>query len=108
MFTIEFLQRFGLGLYYTSPIIIFLITLIGVLGLIAGKKEGWNPVDSLYYAFITATTVGYGDFHPKTRIAKLIAIGIAFTGLLLTGIVVAIGIQAATTAFKQIYAVPVV
>ena len=77
MFTIEFLKKFGLGLYHTSPILLFLVMLIGVLGLFVGKKEGWKPLDSIYYAFITATTVGYGDFHPKTRVAKFVAIGIA-------------------------------
>lgn len=100
MFTLDFLQRFVIGLYYASPLIIFLVILIGVLGLLVGKKENWKAADSIYYAFITATTVGYGDFHPKTRSAKFIAIGIAFCGLLLTGIVVAIGVQAATSAFR--------
>lgn len=105
MFTIEFLKRFGIGLYHTSPIILILCMLIGVLGLFVGKKEGWKAMDSLYYAFITATTVGYGDFHPKTGVAKVIAIAIAFTGILLTGIVVAVGVHALTIVYNIIHAV---
>ena len=107
-FTIEFIQIFGLGLFYAAPIVLFLMVLITVLGMLVGKREGWSFSDSIYYAFITATTVGYGDYHPKTRIAKYLAIGIAFVGLLLTGIVVAIGLEAATIAFKQIHSVPLI
>ena len=108
MFTIEFIKKFGVGLFYAGPIVLFLIALIGSLGLLVGKREGWKPIDSLYYAFITATTVGYGDYHPKTTGSKFIAIGIAFVRLLLTGIVVAIGVQAAMIAFEQIYVVPAI
>ena len=107
-FTIEFIKVYALGILYTAPIIIFLIGIIILLGLLVGKKEGWSVSDSIYYAFITATTVGYGDFRPNKTAAKYMAIGIAFVGLLLTGIVVAVGLEAATIAFKEIHPAPLV
>lgn len=102
-FTFEFIKTFALGLFYATPIIIFLMSLILVLGLIIGKREGWSVPDSIYYAFITATTVGYGDYRPENKAGKFLAIGVAFVGLLLTGIVVAIGLEAATAAFKFVH-----
>lgn len=107
LFTIEFIKNFAIGLFYAAPLVIALMLLIAVIGLVIGKREGWSRIDSLYYAFITATTVGYGDYRPNTTHSKILAIGIAFTGLLLTGIVVAIGLEAATIAFKAIHPKPI-
>ena len=30
----------------------------------------YSIVDALYYAFVTLTTVGYGDITPKTRVGR--------------------------------------
>jgi len=77
-----------------------LLVVIVILGHLIGIREGWSTADSIYYAFITATTVGYGDFHPKKRASKTLAIVISFVGLVLTGIVVALALHAAEHAFK--------
>lgn len=106
-FTFEFLRMFGIGIFHASPILVFLIMLIVVFGLVVGNKEGWSRIDSIYYAFITATTVGYGDFRPSTKFGKVSSIIIALFGLLMTGIIVAIGLEAATRAFKILHDTPV-
>lgn len=36
--------------------------------------EGWSIIDSLYFAAITATTVGYGDMVPTNYLSKIITI----------------------------------
>lgn len=77
-----------------------LVLVIIVLGHLIGTREGWSRADSVYYAFITATTVGYGDFHPKKQPSKMLAIAISFVGLVLTGIIVALALHAAGHAFK--------
>jgi potassium channel subfamily K len=43
-------------------------------GLILGRIEGWNVIDSLYYALITASTIGLGDFSPTTRAGRLLSL----------------------------------
>jgi len=106
-FTIEFVKIFSLGLFHATPLLLFLVVVIVLLGQWVGRKEQWSKLDAVYYAFITATTVGYGDFRPVRKSAKMIAIAIAFAGLLLTGIVVAIGVKAAGIAFGHIYDLPV-
>ncbi|MFT5519535.1 MAG: voltage-gated potassium channel [Enterobacterales bacterium] len=105
-FTFQFIQMFGLGIYYAAPLMIFFILMIMLFGLMIGNKEGWSKSDALYYSFITATTVGYGDFRPETNFGKFMAVCIAFIGLLLTGIFVALGVKAASIAFQALYQIP--
>ena len=100
-FTVEFLQMFFLALWYVAPLIGLLVAVIVILGRLTGIREGWSRADSLYYAFITATTVGYGDFCPRKRLSKVSAVAISFVEIVLTGIIVAIALQAALHAFRD-------
>lgn len=43
--------------------------------------EGLAPVDAIYFAAMTLTTVGYGDFVPKTDVGKMFTAVYAFTGI---------------------------
>ena len=36
--------------------------------------EGWNWIDSIYFAVSTLTTVGFGDLHPTHSISRIFAI----------------------------------
>ena len=104
-FSFYFLRVFALDLAHASPLLICLLVLIGGMGYLIGRIEGWSKGDALYHAFINATTVGYGDFRPTKRISKLIAVGLAFVGLVFTGMVVAIALHAADHAYAQVYEV---
>ena len=81
--------------------LIFLIIKIVIEGLWIGRKESWKRIDALYFAFITATTVGYGDMRPSRLGCKLVAISIALTGIILTGIIVAVAIHAIEKALIE-------
>ncbi len=96
--TFRFLKELAVGLWSFSPLLLVLVLVIMLLGYLAGKQEGWSRLDSFYWAFVTATTVGYGDFRPTKRRSRIIAILIAVLGLLTTGIIVALGVHAATKA----------
>ena len=100
-FTLEFIQMFFIALWYATPLIGLLALVIVILGRLIGRREGWSFVDSVYYAFITATTIGYGDFHPRKTFSRYLAVAIGFVGIVLTGIVVALALHAATLAFKD-------
>lgn len=99
-FTLEFFHLLLKGLYLFSPILLFFSLVIFILGQIAGKSENWSRLDSLYWSFITGLTIGYGDMVPHKRSNKALSVIIGLTGLMLTGIIVAITVHAATKAFE--------
>jgi len=43
--------------------------------------EGWRPLDSLYFCVVTLTTVGLGDFTPKTDLGKVFTIFYVLAGI---------------------------
>ena len=66
-----------------------------------GARESWSRFDSFYWSFITATTVGYGDIRPLHKLSKTISVLIALTGMIFTGIIVALAINAASISFSD-------
>ena len=100
--TVMFLKDFLYSLWVMVPLLFSLLASISLLGLAVGKSEGWSRLDSIYWSFVTATTVGYGDLRPLDRKSKLVAILIAFLGLILTGIVIAAAVQATTLALTEV------
>jgi hypothetical protein len=102
-FTLMFLKLFYLGLLLTGPILLLLALVVVILGQIAGKQESWSRGEALYWSFVTATTVGYGDFRPLRGLSRILSILIAFCGVVFTGILVAVAISAVTYSLKAHY-----
>lgn len=100
-FTLLFLRMFLYGLQLTAPILVFLAVLIVILGQVAGRRESWSGLDALYWTFITATTVGYGDYRPLAAASRILSVLIAFCGVIFTGILVAVAITATTFAIQN-------
>ena len=82
------------------PIFSSLLILIMLLGIVIGIREGWTIGNSLYFAFITAFTIGYGDITPQYPLTKILAVAIGLVGFLFTGILVAIAVQALQFTIK--------
>lgn len=100
--TIVFLKDFAVGLWLMFPLVFSLMGAIILLGYTVGRRHGWSFLDTVYWSFMTATTVGYGDLRPTDRRSKIVAIVIAFLGLILTGIVIAVAVQATSRALTEI------
>ena len=56
-------------------------------GATGGNISTWQ--DALWWALVTVTTVGYGDFYPVTGEGRLFALGLMLCGIALLGIVTA-------------------
>ena len=98
-FTFLFLEKFFRGLVFVWPLLISLGLFITLLGHIVGRLESWDKFDAIYWAFITATTVGYGDIRPISRLSKVLSVFIALNGMVFTGIMVALAVNAVTDSY---------
>ena len=56
--------------------------------------EGWKYLDSLYFVVMTATTVGYGDFVPKTDAGKIFTMFFSFLGVVFAFYLISISARA--------------
>ena len=89
------------GLKVVWPILSGLLVTIMALGLVIGLIEGWSVMESIYFAFVSGLTIGYGDLAPKTTVTRVLAILIGFCGVLLTALVAAIAVKALATSGER-------
>ena len=75
------------GLRVVWPILSGLLGLIVALGLVIGKFEEWSIQESIYFAFVSGLTIGYGDLAPKTLLTRVLSVLIGVCGVLLTALV---------------------
>jgi Na+-translocating ferredoxin:NAD+ oxidoreductase RnfE subunit len=92
----NFVAGLFVGLRVVWPILSGLLLLIVALGLVIGRIEGWSVSESVYFAFVSGLTIGYGDLAPKTVLTRLLAILIGICGVLLTALVAAVAVRALT------------
>ena len=50
--------------------------------------------DALYFTFVTALTIGYGDIAPVTLLGRVVAILTGLLGVIITGLIVAVAVFA--------------
>ena len=89
----------GLGIVW--PVLSILLGLIAALGLVTGLLEGWSIQESIYFAFVSGLTIGYGDFAPKSLLTRVLAIAIGACGVLLTAVLAAVAVKALTAATDE-------
>ena len=94
----QFTAGLFMGLRVVWPILSALLGLIVGLGLVIGVIEGWSIHESIYFAFVSGLTIGYGDLAPKTFVTRVLAILIGICGVLLTALVAAVAVKALTAA----------
>ena len=62
--------------------VVYLVIFLLISGMIFyHTAEGWTWLDSLYFSVTTLTTVGLGDFSPKTDAGKAFTIVYILVGL---------------------------
>ncbi len=79
--TLKLLTKLPTKFVTSGLALIIILFIYGVVG--SYFIMGLNLVDSIYYAIITMTTVGYGDYTPDTGIQKIFATTLALAGVAL-------------------------
>jgi voltage-gated potassium channel len=104
VFTLSFSANLCRLLLDFGPLFLGLGVIIAALAIAIGRREGWSTGDSLYFGFITAATVGYGDMAPTHGRGKFLAVVLAMIGLVFTGIMVALAVEAADKSYELLAA----
>jgi ion channel len=92
----DFAAGLLVGLRVVWPVLSALVGIIIALGVVIGLIEGWSVQESIYFAFVSGLTIGYGDLAPKTLLTRMLAILIGVCGVLLTALVAAVAVKALT------------
>ena len=102
-----FIKNLGIVFKHLYWLVIVFVVLITVGGLFLSRFDQKPLFKSIYLAFITALTIGYGDVTPHTRPAKFVSIVVGLLGLIVTGVVVAAAIKAAEVTIEEVEMLPV-
>ena len=89
-----FIHGLFTGLRVVWPVVSALLAVMVALGLVIGRVEGWSVHESIYFAFVSGLTIGYGDSSPHTIATRALAIVIGICGVLLVALVAAIAVKA--------------
>jgi voltage-gated potassium channel len=81
-------------LYELSGVLLLLIAVVAVAGALIARFDRIPLEDALYFACITAFTVGFGDVVPRSRGARVVTVLLALLGLMLVGVAVAVAVHA--------------
>jgi len=73
------------GFLYVCTLFILLLVMAGaIMSLVEPQTVKGNMWDGMWWAVVTATTVGYGDISPATPAGRLVAVALMLFGIGLT------------------------
>jgi Na+-transporting NADH:ubiquinone oxidoreductase subunit NqrD len=90
----HFLRGLFSELRVVWPILSVLLGLIVALGIVIGLREGWSIQESIFFAFVSGLSIGYGDLVPRFLLTRALAIGIGMCGVLLVALLAAVAVKA--------------
>lgn len=98
-FTVLALIQRGAGSVLRGRVVVYTVGAAALTILVAGlavldaERGSGGAIqtlpDAIWWAFVTVTTVGYGDYFPVTPVGRIVAIGLMIGGIALIGVVTA-------------------
>ena len=98
---VTFTNHFLRAIWHVRAVILALIALVVVGAAAVTLVEKMPFADTLYFAFVTGLTIGYGDIVMHTPVGRLIALLIGFIGILFTGLIVAVLVHAVRESIEK-------
>ena len=97
----EFIRSFIRNATRVGEVILILLSLIFAGAFAISRIEGILLGDAVYFSFITALSVGYGDIKPSTGLGKAVSVAIGLVGMMFIGITVAIANRSLADTVKR-------
>lgn len=89
-----FLRYFRHGCRVVWAVLLMQLLLLVLAAFVITLVEPLGFGESLYFVFVTALTIGYGDIAPTTDLGRITCILVGIVGLIYTGLVVGIATYA--------------
>ena len=97
----SFTYHFFHAIWHVRAVILVLIALIMAGAAAVTLVEKMPFADTLYFAFVTGLTIGYGDIVMQTPVGRLVALLIGLVGILFTGLIVAVAVHAVRESMTE-------
>ena len=95
-----FVNNMRFGAYFARYILLLLGLIWIMLTVVFARAEDQTLGNAIYFALITALTVGYGDITPVTPMGKAASAAIAVVGVITVGIYVGIATRAVAMSLR--------
>ena len=97
----SFTYHFFRAVWHVKAVILALIALVVAGAATVTLVENMPFGDTLYFAFVTGLTIGYGDIVVTTPFGRLVALLIGLVGILFTGLIVAVLVHAVRESYAE-------
>ena len=101
MFT-RFTYHFFSAVWRIKTVILALVALVVAGAAAVSIIEKMPFADTLYFAFVTGLTIGYGDIVVITSFGRLVALLIGLVGILFTGLIIAVAVHAVRESLEEL------
>lgn len=98
---IIFVRHFFEKLFFVRGVLVALLLLILALAFITAQVDDIALTDALYFVFITALTVGYGDITPSSGVTRAISVFSGVVGVIFVGLLVSVSVRALELAVDE-------
>ena len=97
----DFVGHFFRYAWFVREVLVGLAVLLSLGAVAISYLENIPLGEAFYFAFITGLSIGYGDITPKTGLGRLVSVGIGMTGMIFTGMTVAVATRALADATRE-------
>jgi voltage-gated potassium channel len=98
---LRFVKNLATGIAFLGGVFGLLLLLLTGAAVGFMVLEDLSPLNAYYFVLTTALTIGYGDITPHTDLGKLLAPLVGLTGMLMTGVFIAVAVRALEFTVRQ-------